>query len=409
MPDNEERNPLHDPFGRYMQQRLKEHPSPPDDACWEEIGQRLDKRRKALFIRRSLYVAAAVAVIALVLIVNIPQNHRQEDALPLATTVEQPDTINETVIPREVATDTPAPRKKNRKVTYTATAETPEKTETTTVEEPVATEEAPVTKEEAPVTKEEAPVTREKPHSDPPVQNRKRIMPPSVQKKKRRDWQASAGFNANGAYSLAGRDNPKGNVSHEDFTNGGGWIPSNPDLSGSLQPADYDDIDYNVPLSFGITVRRKLTNRLSVETGLVYTYLSTNFKRNTPNAVKGKLGLHYLGIPVNLSVDLWDNRHWNVYVSAGVMGEKGLRSVYTQHVYRSTSTTSTTLKSSIPDMQWSLNGAVGVSYRLHKDWSLYAEPRVSYFFDNNQPISVRTEKPVSLGLGVGVRFDFHTK
>ena len=50
--------------------------------------------------------------------------------------------------------------------------------------------------------------------------------------------------------------------------------------------------------------------------------------------------------------------------------------------------------------------SVGVSYRFYRDWSLYLEPRYSYYFDNNQPVSYRTENMTLIGVGAGVRFEF---
>lgn len=65
-----------------------------------------------------------------------------------------------------------------------------------------------------------------------------------------------------------------------------------------------------------------------------------------------------------------------------------------------------TSRSSIAGLQWSLNLSIGVSYRFYRDWSLYLEPRYSYYFDNNQPVSYRTENMTLIGVGVGVRFEF---
>lgn len=63
-------------------------------------------------------------------------------------------------------------------------------------------------------------------------------------------------------------------------------------------------------------------------------------------------------------------------------------------------------KKGISGVQWSLNGSVGVSYRLYREWSLYLEPRISYYFNNDQPVSIRTENSVIIGLGAGFRFEF---
>ncbi|MDR1881030.1 MAG: PorT family protein, partial [Tannerellaceae bacterium] len=169
---------------------------------------------------------------------------------------------------------------------------------------------------------------------------------------------------------------------------------------------DFSDITYTIPLSFGITVRKNLGHRWAVESGLVYTYLLTKFKKQETSAYEAGLELHYIGIPLHLVAYLWNDTKWTVYGSVGGMAEKGLRAVYTQHQYRPDAVVSSTVKTSIPKMQWSLSGSVGASYRFYKEWSIYAEPRLSYYFKSDQPLSTRTEHPVCVELGIGVRYEF---
>ena len=102
-------------------------------------------------------------------------------------------------------------------------------------------------------------------------------------------------------------------------------------------PENFSQVDCAPPLSFGITVRKHLNNRIALESGLVYTYLYTKLSQNRTISGRATLGLHYLGIPVNLVVNLWDNPNWNVYVSGGFMIEKGVRSVYHVEAYTSMS------------------------------------------------------------------------
>ena len=88
------------------------------------------------------------------------------------------------------------------------------------------------------------------------------------------------------------------------------------------------------------------------------------------------------------------------------MLEKGLRSKQTQEEFSFSGVETLVEKKGISGVQWSLNGSAGVSYRLHRDWSIYLEPRISYYFDNDQPVSIRTENSVIIGLGAGFRFEF---
>jgi len=165
--------------------------------------------------------------------------------------------------------------------------------------------------------------------------------------------------------------------------------------------------EHLAPLSFGLNIRKNINKHYGVETGLVYTYLSSNYRWNDPTLFNATQQLHYLGIPVNGIVYLWNSHsEWNVYFSAGAMLEKGLRmkTVRTQHL--SDRLVTTTQKSNIDGWQWSLNSSVGISYRLADKVKLYVEPRLGYYFDSNQPVSIRTDQPVSIGFGAGLQLSF---
>ena len=174
-----------------------------------------------------------------------------------------------------------------------------------------------------------------------------------------------------------------------------------------LEANDYSDARYYPPLSVGVTVAKPLTRIFSLESGLVYTYLRSDYTRPGITNYHGVLQLHYLGIPLNMRARLLDAPKWNLYVSAGTMLEKGLRSIYEQVIddELAAATTNTDVKSGIDGVQWSLNGGVGVDYKIQKDLSLFLEPKLTYYLDNNQPMSARTEQPLTLGVSGGVRIE----
>ena len=168
----------------------------------------------------------------------------------------------------------------------------------------------------------------------------------------------------------------------------------------------YPDVSYSLPISFGFTVRKDLSRHIAVESGLMYTYLSTTFKRGGDFPSEVKSSLHYLGIPLNLVVYVWKNQRWNVYLSGGFMMEKGLQAVYSGYIAGNGTTISKSKKEDIHGMQWSVNASVGAAYRFYGDWSLYFEPRFSHYFDCDQPASIRTDKPLGFGLSAGIRYAF---
>jgi hypothetical protein len=168
---------------------------------------------------------------------------------------------------------------------------------------------------------------------------------------------------------------------------------------------DFTNISHRPPFSLGMTARKSLGKNGGIVSGLVYTYLASNFKWSDWSEYNVHQNLHYVGIPVNLSVCLWNSKpNWRIYLSGGFMVEKGLRALYRQERYSGSELRTTTVKSSINGWQWSLNGALGVIRRLENGFGIYFEPRVGYSFDCNQPISVRTEMPVFFGINMGVNY-----
>lgn len=177
-----------------------------------------------------------------------------------------------------------------------------------------------------------------------------------------------------------------------------------PGESFSLE--DYAEADYALPLSFGVMARKNFNDRLALESGLVYTYLSSRFAASGSLSRKARLELHYLGIPLNLVLYAWNHPRWNVYFTAGGMVEKGLKSLYTERVYREGQLGVLSRDERIGGVQWSVNFSAGAEYRFYKTWSFYLEPRLSRYFDTGQPASYRTAHAWSVGLSGGIRYAF---
>jgi hypothetical protein len=158
---------------------------------------------------------------------------------------------------------------------------------------------------------------------------------------------------------------------------------------------------HQIPLSFGLTFRYYLNAHWAIESGLVYTYLSSEYRYRNDDRMKQQL--HYLGLPVHAVYQFVDNSWFSVYLSGGGRMEKGLGAHYSVF----SQATRANRNETIDGLQWSLNGQMGVSYHLTKRFSLYAEPGVRYFFPNaTQPESIRTERPFHFSLSFGIRTDF---
>lgn len=167
-----------------------------------------------------------------------------------------------------------------------------------------------------------------------------------------------------------------------------------PIYSADGNPIALVDPEYDFPVSFTVAVRKGITRRFSLESGLTYTYLHTVDDRSNTD-----IKLHYLGLPLKGVVTIYDHRRLSVYVSAGGMVERQV-SGKLKHPTGNTDISNSRL-------QWSVNGAAGVNIKLGGRAGLFAEPGLSYFFDDGTGIpTIRKDKPLNFNLQVGLRVNF---
>lgn len=174
-----------------------------------------------------------------------------------------------------------------------------------------------------------------------------------------------------------------------------------------LTPGDYTEIAHRLPVTVGVTTDFPVGNNVSLETGLSYTYLFSRFRRNDQLVYRGTLQQHYIGIPLNLRYQVWQNDSWSLYLLGGATVEKGIRSIYKQEIEQQGDVVHhTEVYKGIAGLQFSAQGGAGFSYRLQNNLHLFGEPRLLYYFKNNQPMSARTENPLIFGLNIGLRIQF---
>lgn len=162
---------------------------------------------------------------------------------------------------------------------------------------------------------------------------------------------------------------------------------------------------YDQPINLGFLVRKNLTKRISLETGLSYTYLSskeTNKYKEGAEKQK-KIKLHYLGIPLKVNYTIYEDRSLAVYASAGGMVEKSVSG--SQEIINGQRADKEDLD--VSELQWSLAGAVGAQYKLTKNWGVFVEPGVGYFFDDNSGVAtIRKDKKLIFNVQGGIRFSY---
>lgn len=160
---------------------------------------------------------------------------------------------------------------------------------------------------------------------------------------------------------------------------------------------------HKLPVKGGLSLRYSLDDRWSVQTGVNYSYHSSEIEMGGEDIDQQ---LHFIGVPVAVGYNVWGNRHVNVYLTAGGEVEKlvkGRRTVSYTGQQRNED-----VKMSRP--QLSVQMSAGAEYRATRAVSLYIEPGVSYHFDNGSGVStIYSDKPFEFGLSMGVRVDINRR
>lgn len=145
-------------------------------------------------------------------------------------------------------------------------------------------------------------------------------------------------------------------------------------------------VHHRQPVRVGLSLRYRLDERWGVESGLQYTHLSSDITTTVDGVTSiTEQRLNYIGLPLNISYELWKNRNFGLYVSAGGTIEKQLEA---------------------SPWQFSLNGAAGAEYKLSDIFSLYAEPGLGYYFnDGSSTPTIYQDRPLNFNLSFGLRFN----
>lgn len=167
------------------------------------------------------------------------------------------------------------------------------------------------------------------------------------------------------------------------------------------------DMQHHLPLRFGVSVRYDITPRLGVETGLTYSRLSSDVKSSGAiDSYSGEQVLHYIGVPVNVKYRLASWKSFDFYASAGVMGEKCVSGELSGHNSGSQGQRNT-VKLHEKRLQWSANASGGVEFDIVRNIGIYAEPGISYYFDNGSSIrNIYKDRQLNFNLNLGLRFSF---
>jgi len=427
-----------DVFSESIRQKLENHESPVDAACWNEIEARMsvNKKKKVIPFWWWLSGGAAVATLALLftlrpapepnIYVNKSENKTSQQQSTATVQNQKKQALNYRTI---TGNSTGNSTEKTFSASYkTATQKNTESIKTrsiTTETESNLTINQAITPDstqqdkQTEIIQNTSVINNQIADATTSISNKdsafaiakKKYIPNSLieetkaesaaKTKNKKEWLLAAAFGSGGSTSMTGTNEfLTADIGNKYF------VAAQTNHTSIMAPNDFSQQSFMSPLSFGLVARMNLDGTFSLESGLVYTYLLSTFEEHNFSDYDASLKLHYMGIPLNLVARVWKLPKWEVYVSGGAMVEKGLRSIYIQNQHIGNQVFTTTANTNIDGLQWSLNGGVGTTYKLQRNIGIYFEPKFSYFFNNNQPVSARTDKPVVIGVSAGLRFQF---
>ncbi len=174
---------------------------------------------------------------------------------------------------------------------------------------------------------------------------------------------------------------------------------------------------YGLPVTAGLGARFYVTPRLSLGTGVDYTFLFRRFsgtynevalsESGSPEVVRSVTSdvifndQHFIGVPITLYYDFLQHNRLRAYVHGGGEIEKCVRS----HYRIPGGSEIVSFREKVKGVQWSVGAGVGLSVRVSQHLSFYVDPTLRYYFKGNQPASLRTVQPLMVDVNAGFRFD----
>jgi hypothetical protein len=420
MEDNNNNINSEDRFSEIFRQKLENHQLPIDDKVWNTIEKQLKPKRKKIALWMWIPIGTA-AMLALIFtlrpysestssITKINPKSEQQSDLQISELAEiHEDTISTSgKLQKEVVADKLQP--KQTKANFQNTNK-----QTNLTEEYAYVVEEPINSKPTSAVFETDSIVQPKIETKDSTSKipGKRYVPntliaeseiqPMTEPKKQNNWMLAAAFGSGGS---EGGGKLFGNADML-YTNGTESLVSAVTKNTQiLTPNDFSSKMHLPPVSFGVVIRRNLTKTLSLQSGLMYTYLLSTFENTGVQHYDAKLHLHYIGLPLNLITKIWTNPKWDIYFSTGGAIEKGIRSNYIQNQYYGNQTYTTRADTNISGLQWSINAGFGTTYKLNRKFGIYFEPKINYYLNNNQPMSARTEQPLVVGINAGLQYDF---
>lgn len=388
---------MKDDWAEKLKQKLEGHQKTPPAGLWEDISKEMGfeakpVQQKPAPIRRWYWTAAAAAVLALVGFFVFQKNNN-EQPLQAEATSQKPISPKQEIsshVDDEPSIQTPV----------LALVQTSKPIHAKKKEESIKQEESEPrisemielqNEEKVPENEATAPPSEnELANSSEPQLNKEKSLQDlpdgwttdDSPRESSAKW--SLGINASGGLLASNNSQRMGRLYYDSFANEEAFntISLSFDKNLPYTMAEYVS-EHHLPIRLGLSLNYQLSPRLALLSGISYTYLYSEFKIPLYSNASYDQKLHYLGIPLGLSYQLWASNSFQIYLSGGLMLEKCLNE---------------------KPWQWSVEAAAGIEYSLVRQLGLYLEPSLGYYFKDGTSFDhYYKEHPLAPSIEFGLR------
>ena len=397
-----------------LRRKLEGHKMPPPEGLWEDISKQMgfssEPVRKPAATRH-LRWAAAAAVLALVgffVFQNVNDSEQPQQANAVSQQPISESSASEHPVPQPSA---PHPILALAKTQTSSRHDEANQQETT--EEPISQETEPMLPEPAAQATSESQQTEPTQTQNHQSHQENRILELSdewltEQPSHTSSHQWSIGLNASGGLLAANTSQRTDRLFSLNYK-----LEQVTGIGASFGNTIYGPDDYrgyyleknltytltefvskhHLPIRFGLSVQYQLNNHLALHSGISYTCLYSEFSIPLYQNLSYDQKLHYLGIPLGVTWQLWSANRFRFYLSGGAMVEKCVRA-----------DVEGSGKVSKKPWQWSVEAAAGAEYGFTRQLGFYLEPSLGYYFDDGTSLEhYYKEHPLAPSIEFGLR------
>ena len=161
---------------------------------------------------------------------------------------------------------------------------------------------------------------------------------------------------------------------------------------------------HHLPISFALVAEKHFSSWLGLESGVVYSYLHTDFERYSSNGNDvATCHWHYLGFPLKVNLYAYTTPRLKLYFGLG--GKVDIPLYSRAQIAPNPYCQSGRFDSKVV---WSAGTSVGVAFRLSKRVDIFIEPSLRYHFPQecDLPNIWTDDEPWSISIPIGFRFNW---